>query len=318
MNGADGPRQFRAQRGRCGRDYVPVGWEGQADRPRTWYRTSVPKGASRVPHARCPNCADPVLPGAAFCARCGQSLAPGAALRPPAAAPGAKSTTWKAVGLVAGLLFLLALVASHLDPGTVTSTKLAAAATSRPATSTAAATTPAPAPTDTPTPVETLTPKPDRHADRQIAQDYWKRVIGKAAFAQNAMLFATANAMNADAVSTYQFVKTAKKFADDGANEAGTNVPPGWDDVSEHMSNAMAGYSAGFDRALSAIDSEKTSDWAEALESTRNAKDEYDQAVHLARVHYIDMGGRWQDVSDGAAEQKALVQLEQMMLGGRE
>jgi hypothetical protein len=271
-----------------------------------------------VPHARCPNCADPVLPGAAFCARCGQSLATGAALRPPAAAPAAKSTTWKAVGLVAGLLFLVALVASHLDPGTAPSTKLAASATSPRAAPTADPATPAPAPTDTPKRAETPTPKPDHHADRQIAQDYWQRVIGKAAFAQNAMLFATANAMNADAVSTYQFVKTAKKFADDGANEAGTNVPPGWDDVSEHMSNAMSGYSAAFDRALAAIDSEKTSDWAEALQSTRDAKDEYDQAVHLARVHYMDMGGRWQDVSDGAAEQKALLQLEQMMLGGHQ
>ena len=187
----------------------------------------------------------------------------------------------------------------------------AAEATPSPVAAANAATVSEPEPTDAPT------PKPDRHGERQMAQDYWQHVISKAAFAETALTFAGASLVNEDKVSAYQMLQRAKQYAFDAANASSENVPPGWDDVHEHMSNAMSGFGTAYEKMADALDSDRTSDYAKARDDAGYAQSEYGEAVHLARVHYISMGGRWQDVSDGTVEAKSMMDLFKALAGSK-
>jgi hypothetical protein len=159
------------------------------------------------------------------------------------------------------------------------------------------------------------TPKPDRHAQRQVEHDYWERIIEKGAVAQSALTLAGAALLNEDRASAYEILKKAKTVAFDAANESSDGVPDGWDDVKDHLSNAFADYGTAYDTMAGALDSDKPSEYAQAREYAQSAQDEFDQAVHLARVHYVDMGGRWQDVSDGTAEAKSMQDMLKALSG---
>ena len=72
--------------------------------------------------------------------------------------------------------------------------------------------------------------------------------------------------------------------------------------MKDHMSNAMANFASMYDRLHSVIDDPKPSTMAAASEDNDAANTELDRAIHLARLHYIAMGGKWNDITDGKSE----------------
>ncbi len=157
------------------------------------------------------------------------------------------------------------------------------------------------APTDEPT----LRP-PDRHAQREVAHTWWNKIIVEAAIADGARQGAVDAIASGDLVAASALVKKAHQYSLDASNRVSDGVPDGWDDVAEHLSNAMAGFAAMYEKMERAIDDAKPSTMASAVDDNDNANAELQQAVHLARVHYVAMGGKWSDITDGSSEAKAM------------
>ena len=132
--------------------------------------------------------------------------------------------------------------------------------------------------------VAASTPTPDPAALRLVMKAYWQRTHAD----YHRALSAVAEAMsggNRDAA------EQAKRLAQEGANDAARDVPPGWEDVSTHMSNTLAGL---LDLAgkIEAGDDRQTIEAASDYQRT-----EFVQAEHLGMEAYLAAMGDRRDLT---------------------
>ena len=160
--------------------------------------------------------------------------------------------------------------------------------------------------TAAPEPTAAPTPKPDMHAAREVDQHYWKQVIVTEILANAALHVAQANLHESDVVSASGNLKEAAKYSSAAHHFASVDVPRGWNDVSAQLSEVTDEFSAGFTTMRKAIDTGAVSDMSDALSHSQAANDKLVIATHLARVHYVAMGGKWSDISDGSDEANAM------------
>jgi len=155
-------------------------------------------------------------------------------------------------------------------------------------------------PTDSPTqePKPKLKPRPvDHHEEREVAQKYWSAVLVQAVMIEAAQYNLKQSIGHDDLVEASRYAMQARDTARVTAGQIGRNVPPGWQDVEEQTAASMQHFVRAYAAVTDAIDSEKPSDMAAAIEASDTANSEIEKAVHLARLHYVAMGGKWSDIA---------------------
>ncbi len=157
--------------------------------------------------------------------------------------------------------------------------------------------------------------RPDRHAERQKAHDYWEKAITALAISSETITMAQASLANNDTADASRFLEQGQKYAASARDTAGNERPDGWDDIGMHLGESAQEFDDALGHLRAYMDSNKASDGASALDSNDQAKNDLANATHEARERYISMGGKWSDLDDVETEQKAVDSLVRMMAG---
>jgi hypothetical protein len=143
-----------------------------------------------------------------------------------------------------------------------------------------------------------LRPGPDpQHDQRQVVRDWWNTTGQDVVVAELAIGLASAAVESDDLVTASSETKQAQEASDAASHEVLMNIPDGWQDVAEAVFQATTDFASAYSRLHEAIDSNKPSDMADALDQARTAHDEMMHAKHLARVRYAAMGGNPDDLT---------------------
>lgn len=149
----------------------------------------------------------------------------------------------------------------------------------------------------TPDATDAPTAKPNGHADRLAAHDWWNQEILALSIANETITVAKQSVARGDIVTASSLFKEGQKYADK-AREGAMNPPDGWSDVGQDMSSAAASFSSSLQKGRDFMDSQKPSEAAAAIESNGEGRTYLESATHKARVKYIEMGGKWSDLDD--------------------
>ncbi len=154
--------------------------------------------------------------------------------------------------------------------------------------------------TDAPTD-STVAPQapPDRHSKRAAARDWYLRIINPSATTRAAIIIASDEINNGDTVDASAILKKASEQASQSLLATEEDAPAGWDDVKSSFQAASAELKLSVDNFHDFLDNQVPSKGADAKEHLENYANDFMQAVHQARVHYIAMGGKGSDLSDG-------------------
>jgi len=125
-------------------------------------------------------------------------------------------------------------------------------------------------------------PVSDPIAPRRAMKAYWDRTHNDYHLALNAVQAAMINPRDAE---------QAKQISQDGANDASHDVPDGWGDISQHMSNTLAGLLDLAGKIESDADRQSIEDASEYQRT------EFAEAEHLEREAYVNAGGDRRDLS---------------------
>jgi hypothetical protein len=161
-------------------------------------------------------------------------------------------------------------------------------------------------PTPKPTPTPTPRPKPNLHAHREVAHTYWNGIVIASIMADVARQMAGSAIGDDDLVLASRYFRLAQQYSGAAAKMADEHVPPGWEDVRDAARSSSLTIAEAYGTAQTALDSGKPSDIATALDQSDAARERYAEALHLARVHYIAIGGKWSDLTDGSEEATGL------------
>lgn len=158
-------------------------------------------------------------------------------------------------------------------------------------------------------------PTPNRHGERETAQTYWHDIILGAVMADGFRVLARDTLGEGDATNASTYVDKAAGYSSATVEAAHKDLPPGWDDVEEAVARSMDDMSTAYKHLRNAIDVNTPSERSNAIQMSDRAKEELMHAVHLARVHYVAMGGKAADISDGSAEAQGMAELIETMKG---
>ena len=159
------------------------------------------------------------------------------------------------------------------------------------------------------------TAKPNRHAERQAAYDWYMRVVTHIAYARAVVAVSKDVLLTGDAGSTSEVLAKAKDAADQAFDIAGNDRPSGWDEPSQEFVNASKELSDAIGGVRDYLDDPKPSMQASIDENITDSVDSYASAVHKSRVLYMAMGGQWSDLTDGQTLETAAEALLRSVLG---
>lgn len=163
-----------------------------------------------------------------------------------------------------------------------------------------------PAPTQTPdtlepppsaddsTPVPAATP--NYHNERAKDQGYWNASIIYIAQMQVYLDAAIAAVAQSSDVTASAYLAQGEKAASEAVTAVQTNVPDGWDDVSNDLATAAQEFQQGLTLIRSYLDDNKPSEAADAQQHAQNARDAFASAEHEAHVHYLQLNGSVADL----------------------
>ena len=154
-----------------------------------------------------------------------------------------------------------------------------------------------PRPSPTPDAAKIFQSFDPRHDQRQAVREWWNTTGQDVEIAELAINLASAAVQSDDLVTASSETKQAQEASDSASHEVLMNIPDGWQDVAEAVFQATTDFASAYSRLHEAIDSNKPSDMADALDQARNAHDEMMHAKHLARVRYAAMGGNPDDLT---------------------
>lgn len=157
---------------------------------------------------------------------------------------------------------------------------------------------------------------PNRHAERDVAQTYWHDIILGAVMADAYRILARDALGEGATTNASTYVDKAASYSGATVEAAHKDLPPGWDDVEESVTQSMSDMSTAYKHLRNAIDLDTPSEKSDAIQMSDRAKDELTHAIHLARVHYVAMGGKAADISDGTAEAQGMAEIIQTMKAG--
>ncbi len=135
------------------------------------------------------------------------------------------------------------------------------------------------------------------HDQRQAVREWWNTTGQDVVVAELAIGLASAAVQSDDLVTASSETKEAQEASDSASHEVLMNVPDGWQDIADAVFRATTDFASAYSRLHEAIDSNKPSDMADALDQARTAHDEMMHAKHLARVRYAAMGGNPDDLT---------------------
>jgi hypothetical protein len=158
-------------------------------------------------------------------------------------------------------------------------------------------------------------PAPNRHGEREAAQTYWHDIILGAVMADGFRALARDALGDGDTTNASTYVDKAAGYSSATVEAAHKYLPPGWDDVEEAVSQSMSHMSAAYKHLRNAINLNTPSERSDAIQMSDRAKEELVHAIHLARVHYVAMGGKATDISDGTAEAQGMAELIETIKG---
>lgn len=143
--------------------------------------------------------------------------------------------------------------------------------------------------------------KKNQTVARQQAQQWWADVMAPA----SAAFFALQNpvALGAkDAADLSAIVKKAGEMADQAksaaAGGAQDSIPDGWNDVEDSLILASDDLRDGCQSLRDYIDTEAPSKAADAKEKSESSRALFADALEKARAHYIQMGGKPEQLRD--------------------
>jgi len=160
--------------------------------------------------------------------------------------------------------------------------------------------------------VAATTPKPDRHAERERIQTYWNHVINSLAMANEATVAAAASVQGGDLVSASRFLKQGQEAATHAKEMSQSEVPNGYSEVGSTLFTASDTFADSIRKESDFLDTRAPSVAAEALEQRQRAQGEIEDAQHAARLKYVDLGGKIDDLSSFADAANAADQLLKM------
>jgi len=155
----------------------------------------------------------------------------------------------------------------------------------------------------------------DQHAERESARAYWMKITLGLAIANETIAFAKDSVSRGDTVQANQYLAAGEQYASRVSNMVATDRPDGWDDVGDGL-RSSADYLADALRDFNAfMDSNKPSDGASALDASDKAKSIIEATTHTARLKYIAMGGKWDDLPDVGSQQSGVDEIMKSIAG---
>ncbi len=161
-------------------------------------------------------------------------------------------------------------------------------------------------------PTEAPTPKPDRHDERVRIQTYWNHVINSLAMANEATVAASSAVQGGDLVSASHFLKQGQEAAMHAKEMSQSEVPDGYNEVGSTLFTASDTFANAVGKESDFLDTQTPSVAADALEQRQRAQSEIEDAQHVARMKYVDLGGKIDDLSSFADAANAADQLLKM------
>jgi hypothetical protein len=150
----------------------------------------------------------------------------------------------------------------------------------------------------TPEPTPDVTPKPDYHQQRVAYQQYWNKATSGLAMAYVCINYAAKSVEQGDMVSASKLLSRAEDFANQEKQNTEDNVPERFDndDIKLNLFMAANQLADAAYHARSFLDDQKPSDMASAQDLSAQAAEYVTTATHAARLVYIDMGGKGDDL----------------------
>ena len=166
----------------------------------------------------------------------------------------------------------------------------------------AATASPTDSPTESPaTPKARPTVKPtpkivDHHDERASDKGWWSTEGLFLAQANDTFMQAREKLGAGDIDGATEQMHTAMDDADKAIQASEAAVPNGWDDVSSKLNESARDFKETISDMLAMIVNTNRSDGERGLAANEAAKNAADDATHLARVHYADLGGATADI----------------------
>lgn len=148
-------------------------------------------------------------------------------------------------------------------------------------------------------------PKPDHHTERQAIQVYWNHVINSLAIANEATVAASTFVQNADLVSASQMLKQGRGATEQAKEMSQKDVPDGYNEIASTLLLASNDFADAITKESDYLDSSTPSVGAEALSKKQSALSQIEDAQHAARLKYVELGGKIDDLESFAGAAKA-------------
>jgi hypothetical protein len=159
---------------------------------------------------------------------------------------------------------------------------------------------------DTPTPV-------DSHARRATAQEWYLRVVNQVSLTRACVTIAGDFIEKGDSVNASAILKRAIDTAAKAASAANDNTPEGWSDVQGSFFSATNDLKDAVSSLRSYLDNQEPSSAADSKDKVESSAESFRRGVQQARSHYVAMGGKSDDLSNGSDMTESTIKLLRSM-----
>jgi hypothetical protein len=139
----------------------------------------------------------------------------------------------------------------------------------------------------------------DRHNERATDREWYLKIVDNIAVARAIVQFAGDAVQQGDMGTGSAIMERAEQSADAAVSASMETAPSGWDDVSTDLWSASKDLKAAIASLRSYMDEQRPSEAADVQDKIASSTASLQSGVTKARSHYVDLGGKSDDLPDG-------------------
>jgi hypothetical protein len=168
----------------------------------------------------------------------------------------------------------------------------------------------------TPEPTDPPTAEPNHHDEREAIRAWWSPALLQMAMAQTCLDLAREAVAQGDLVTASGYLKLGSNSAQKATDLANASAPDGLSDAQDKLFQAASGFRDALGLIRDYMDNSEPSKGSDAVEKAQTARADLEEATHLARVHFRDLGGDPMALDDVDKDAAAVKNMLSALSGG--